>query len=73
MRFLFLNLNPQIRFETIKHGKENDSRMRDKLKTLPLVQLRELAKAQGVKSVTTLKKAEIIEKLCELAESGRRR
>ena len=71
MRFLFLNLNPQIRFETIKHGKENDSRMREKLKTLPLVQLRELAKAQGVKSVTTLKKAEIIEKLCELAESGR--
>ncbi|MGI6055013.1 MAG: transcription termination factor Rho [Clostridium sp.] len=45
--------------------------MREKLKTLPLVQLRELAKAQGVKSVTTLKKAEIIEKLCELAESGR--
>lgn len=41
--------------------------MKEKLQTLPLTQLRELAKAQGVKSVTTLKKAELIEKLCELS------
>ncbi|MDD6074289.1 MAG: transcription termination factor Rho [Otoolea sp.] len=44
--------------------------MREKLQTLPLSQLRELAKAQGVKSVTTLKKAELIDKLCEIAQSG---
>lgn len=42
--------------------------MREKLETLPLMQLRELAKSQGVKSVTTLRKAEVIDKLCELAE-----
>lgn len=41
--------------------------MREKLKTLPLVQLREMAKAQGLKGISTLKKAEIIDKLCELA------
>lgn len=39
--------------------------MREKLQTLPLVQLRELAKAQEIKGVTTLKKAELIERLCE--------
>ncbi len=39
--------------------------MREKLQTLPLVQLRELAKAQGIKGVTTLKKVELIERLCE--------
>ena len=38
-----------------------------KLQTLPLTQLRELAKAQGLKGVTTLKKAEIIDRLCEIA------
>ncbi len=42
--------------------------MREKLQTLPLVQLRELAKAQGIKGVTTLKKAELIERLCEKAD-----
>ena len=44
--------------------------MREKLQTLPLAQLRELAKAQGVKSVTTLKKAELIDRLCEIAQTG---
>ena len=29
--------------------------MREKLKTLPLVQLREMAKAQGLKGISTLK------------------
>ena len=42
--------------------------MREKLKTLPLVQLREMAKAQGLKGISTLKKAEIIDRLCELEE-----
>ena len=41
--------------------------MREKLQTLPLTQLQELAKAQGLKGVTTLKKAEIIDRLCEIA------
>ena len=41
--------------------------MREKLQTLPLTQLRELAKAQGLKGVTTLKKSEIIDRLCEIA------
>ena len=41
--------------------------MREKLQTLPLTQLRELGKAQGLKGVTTLKKAEIIDRLCEIA------
>ncbi len=43
--------------------------MREKLKTLPLAQLREMAKAQGLKGISTLKKAEIIDKLCELASA----
>lgn len=42
--------------------------MREKLETLPLVQLRELAKSQGIKSVTILRKQELINKLCEVAE-----
>ncbi len=42
--------------------------MREKLQTLPLTQLRELAKAQGLKGVSTLKKAEIIDRLCETAQ-----
>lgn len=41
--------------------------MREKLQTLPLTQLRELAKAQGLKGISTLKKAEIIDRLCEAA------
>ena len=42
--------------------------MREKLQTLPLTQLRELAKAQGLKGITTLKKAEIIDRLCAASE-----
>lgn len=42
--------------------------MREKLQTLPLTQLRELAKSQGIKSVTTLRKSEIIDLLCEIDE-----
>ena len=41
--------------------------MREKLETLSLMQLRDLAKSQGVKNITVLRKAELIDKLCELA------
>ncbi|MBQ5868893.1 MAG: transcription termination factor Rho [Lachnospiraceae bacterium] len=41
--------------------------MRDKLETLPLMQLRELAKSQGIKNITVLRKSELIDKLCEAA------
>ncbi|MFR5632615.1 MAG: transcription termination factor Rho [Monoglobales bacterium] len=42
--------------------------MREKLQTLPLVQLKELAKAQGIEGVTGMRKADLIEELCRLAE-----
>ncbi|MDO4296467.1 MAG: transcription termination factor Rho [bacterium] len=40
--------------------------MREKLQTLSLLQLRDLAKSQGIKGVTTLRKSELIDKLCEI-------
>lgn len=42
--------------------------MREKLKTLPLAQLREMAKAQGIKGTSSLKKADIIDRLCEFSQ-----
>ena len=42
--------------------------MREKLQTLPLTQLKEMAKAQGVKGAATMRKAEIIDELCRIAE-----
>lgn len=42
--------------------------MREKLATLPLAQLRELAKSQGIKNVSSLRKSELIDRLCEMAE-----
>jgi len=42
--------------------------MREKLETLPLVELKELAKARGLKGISTMKKAEIIDLLVEEAE-----
>lgn len=42
--------------------------MREKLQTLPLVELKELAKARGIKGCSTLRKAEIINLLCEMEE-----
>lgn len=42
--------------------------MREKLQTLPLVQLKELVKAQGIEGVTGMRKADLIEELCRLAE-----
>ncbi|MCR5627504.1 MAG: transcription termination factor Rho [Lachnospiraceae bacterium] len=38
--------------------------MREKLNTLPLLQLRELAKTRGIKGISTMKKAELIDLLC---------
>lgn len=42
--------------------------MREKLKTLPLSELKELAKAQGLRGISTMRKADIIELLCRQAE-----
>lgn len=42
--------------------------MREKLETLPLVQLRELVKAQGMKGTSTMRKGELVELLCKAAE-----
>lgn len=44
--------------------------MREKLATLPLVQLRELAKGQGIKNISALRKFELIDALCEAAEKS---
>ena len=44
--------------------------MREKLKTLPLAQLKELAKSQGIKGISAMRKAEIIELLCQAAEEN---
>ena len=44
--------------------------MREKLETLSLVQLRELGKSQGLK-VSGLRKAQIIDLLCEIADRGK--
>ena len=43
--------------------------MREKLATLPLTQLKELAKSQGIKNISGLRKAELIDRLCETAEA----
>ncbi len=42
--------------------------MREKLATLPLTQLKEIAKSQGLKGTSTMKKAELIELLANEAE-----
>ena len=42
--------------------------MREKLQTLPLAELKELAKAQGIKGGSAMRKAELIEALCSAAE-----
>ncbi len=43
--------------------------MRDKLQTLPLLELKELAKSQGLKGSSTMRKSELIEALCAAAEA----
>ncbi len=42
--------------------------MREKLETLPLTQLRELARGQGIRNVSGLRKSELVDRLCEVAE-----
>ena len=44
--------------------------MREKLQTLPLAELKELAKSQGLKGISTLRKAKIIELLCRENEAA---
>ncbi|MCI8511544.1 MAG: transcription termination factor Rho [Lachnospiraceae bacterium] len=44
--------------------------MREKLETLPLTQLRELAKSQGIQHITSLRKSELIDRLCEAAQKS---
>jgi len=43
--------------------------MKEKLQTLPLLELKELAKSQGLKGCSTMRKAELIAALCEAAEA----
>ncbi len=45
--------------------------MREKLNTLPLLQLRELAKSRDLKGISTMKKAELIDLLCAEDEKER--
>ena len=45
--------------------------MREKLETLPLIQLRELARGQGIKHVSSMRKSELIDQLCALAGEER--
>ena len=47
---------------------EGERIMREKLQTLPLSELKELAKSQGIKGISSLRKAEIIDLLCREAE-----
>ena len=44
--------------------------MREKLQTLPLAELKEMARNQGIKGISSLRKAEIIDLLCEAAETN---
>ncbi|GLC83101.1 transcription termination factor Rho [Lacrimispora brassicae] len=44
--------------------------MREKLQTLPLAELKELAKAQGIKGCSSMRKAEIIDLLCRKEEGA---
>jgi transcription termination factor Rho len=44
--------------------------MREKLQTLPLSELKEMAKSRGIKGISSLRKAEIIDLLCDEAEKN---
>lgn len=44
--------------------------MREKLQTLPLAELKEMARSSGIKGISTLRKADIIELLCREAEKN---
>ena len=47
--------------------------MREKLNSLPLAQLREIAKANGIKGISGLKKAELIDRLMLLEQDQRQK
>ena len=44
--------------------------MREKLQTLPLSELKEMAKSRGIKGISSLRKAAIIDLLCDEAEKA---
>lgn len=46
--------------------------MREKLQTLPLAELKELAKTQGIKGVSAMKKSDMIDLLCRKAEEEKK-
>lgn len=46
--------------------------MREKLNTLPLAELKELAKAQGIKGASVMRKADLVELLCQTADKSDR-
>ncbi|MDO5351113.1 MAG: Rho termination factor N-terminal domain-containing protein, partial [Lachnospiraceae bacterium] len=45
--------------------------MREKLSTLPLSELKELAKAKGLRGISGLRKADLIEVLCRTEGEGK--
>ena len=47
--------------------------MREKYESLPLATLKDLAKARGLKGISTMKKAELIERMLEEDEKERNR
>lgn len=57
----------KFKLSIIESQKENF--MREKLATLPLAELRKIAKEKGIKSVTTIRKSDLIEQIAILMES----
>ena len=47
--------------------------MREKLETLPVTELREMAKSQGIKGTSGMRKAQLVEILCAQAEKGQKK
>ena len=54
----------KFKLSIIESQKENF--MREKLATLPLAELRKIAKEKGIKSVTTIRKSDLIEQIAIL-------
>ncbi|MBO6150816.1 MAG: transcription termination factor Rho, partial [Clostridium sp.] len=50
---------------------QQENCMREKLMTLPVAELRRIAKEQGIKGVSSLRKSEIVDKLVELDSAGK--
>ena len=47
--------------------------MREKLETLPVTELREMAKSQGIKGTSSMRKAELVDILCAHAEKNEKK